>query len=230
MMLNFMAATMIASMMLTLMASMMMAATIVLECPATPWPGTHQPDPRQSACLACPSGKYAARKGSSACTLQPGLVVTPTYYAKSIVLDVDNSAGRWAEFRVTLGIWRDNEYAYDLAAGYPKPLAATRSGSDFAATATITLPRLVPGQYYNIRVEARDKDAASGHFHTDDATINLAATTCGCRSDERTGTPTGFLISQYLGKVYFTWNDQSFCEDGFVLESESRKFSTCLRL
>jgi hypothetical protein len=60
---------------------------------------------------------------------------------------------------------------------------------------------LPTGQYYNIRVEARDKDATANTFHTDDFQIELAHTTCGCRSDERTGTPTGFSVSQYLGKV-----------------------------
>jgi len=60
---------------------------------------------------------------------------------------------------------------------------------------------LAIGQYYYIRVEARDKDATSNSFHTDDFEIQLAPTTCGCLTDEITGSATGLNVTQYLGKV-----------------------------
>ncbi|EDQ87631.1 uncharacterized protein MONBRDRAFT_33191 [Monosiga brevicollis MX1] len=194
------------------------------SCQSSPWPGKYQDSTAQSSCQTCPDGTYVTTTGATECIDQPAFSVTYEAYAKNITIKIDNSAQRWAKFRVTLGLWRDREYAYDDAVGYPLEVSADTSGSGYADISDHTFANLVPGQYYYLKVESQDKDASE--YEDEAAEFNIVQTTCGCDQSDTTGPPIDVSATQHMGKIFFQWTDESYCEDGFIMRRDTNTFTS----
>eukprot|EP00045_Choanoeca_perplexa_P006861 m.59743 g.59743 ORF g.59743 m.59743 type:complete len:2336 (-) comp13823_c0_seq5:1666-8673(-) len=196
------------------------------RCWMAPFPGTYQPQTGQSRCLACASGKHATRIGATSCATL-SLTVNPIFYPTSIFLDVSTDRGKYSAFRVTLGIQRTSEFTWDLASGYPRVYNVPWTPRGLVFWTNATLPDLIPGHYYYIKVEVQPLDLYTTRpFLTSPIfELPLAQTSCGCGA-ETTGAPTNFVVSQYFGKVSFKWTDSSYCEDGFVFQRDNTGFTS----
>jgi len=68
---------------------------------------------------------------------------------------------------------------------------------------------LIQGTLYNLTVLGTP--ANTGQTTTFQLDVRTA---CGCLSTELTGEPSDFTAYQYLGKIYFSFVDESYCEQG----------------
>ncbi|EDQ87632.1 uncharacterized protein MONBRDRAFT_37822 [Monosiga brevicollis MX1] len=194
------------------------------SCQSSPWPGEYQNQAKQSSCKACPDGKYVTSNSATSCIDQPDLTASYSAAAKSITINVGNSAGRWGQFRISLGLWRSREYAYDDASGYPIEVDASKTSGSYDSVSSHTLSYLIPGQYYYLKIEAMDKD--NNEYEDEYAEFNIVQTNCGCQETDTSGPPVNMAVEQYMGKLFFSWEDQSYCEDGFILRRDGTTFTS----
>eukprot|EP00730_Choanoeca_flexa_P007844 TRINITY_DN12401_c0_g1_i6.p1 TRINITY_DN12401_c0_g1~~TRINITY_DN12401_c0_g1_i6.p1 ORF type:complete len:2361 (+),score=333.61 TRINITY_DN12401_c0_g1_i6:340-7422(+) len=193
-------------------------ATHCKDCKNDPWPGTYQPQGSKTKCLSCPAGKYAESNAATLCKNEPGVRTSVSTYPFKLRLRFENSALEFAAFRLFLRIWRENEYASDIAQGYPREIQAENKRSP-----SVDVANLRPGQFYHVTVQGRRKNG--GYSSTTQFELLHAQTTCGCIADDTSGAPTGLSFRQHYEKVYFEWVDQSYCEEGFTILRDGQAFT-----
>ncbi|EDQ86327.1 uncharacterized protein MONBRDRAFT_11172 [Monosiga brevicollis MX1] len=196
-------------------------ATSCKDCSSANFPGTYQDQYGQGSCKTCPEGKYAVGDRATSCVDGVGVLVQPIMSARSMELVIENSGPPREGFRVTLGIWRNDEYAWDTAAGYPKEYDADQTGGSYDAQTRITLNYLIPGTYYYIKVEGRQNGGYPDSFE-----YPQAQTACACGASEVTGAPADVTTRQHRGRVFFAFSDMSYCEDGFLLYRDGSSFTS----
>ena len=62
------------------------------------------------------------------------------------------------------------------------------------------------GQYYYLKIEAMDKD--NNEYEDEYAEFNIVQTNCGCQETDTSGPPVNMAVEQYMGKLFFSWEDQ----------------------
>jgi len=114
----------------------------------------------------------------------------------------------FSKFTINVALYQIGRAKADTIDGFPKDFRQNKE----------EVNQLLSGRWYKIQITPKNTD--DRELVALQASLDVK-TNCGCTktnlssTGESTGSPVAFQVSQNIGRIRFSWVDQSMCEEGF---------------